>query len=344
MGCVGKPRAPTASIGPSGSAFSKKPRSAEVAAGSPAVFEAETERAGVKVRWQRGGSDISASDKFGLAAEGTRHTLTVRDVRPADQGSYAVIAGSSKVKFDLKVIEAGKALVSLPWGLSFWVQGQPRHPSITRGVGGAFPLSCVCFGCALYQESPLSCSESSLSAPMWFSGSFQTLWRWGKFRAEQDMTLSSHWTPTHSRRVVCCQGSPGSCGVEGAPPSLGPGPRPEPGRGEERRTSKLVRADSRGCGHRRSVRAGEGEMQAGSPAQHEPPLTGSWGMRQEEGFWNLHPSEMPRRQCVFLGVTLRRGGGKGEEWVHELIEVVGRKGREFRGQMGSWVSEKRGTR
>ncbi|XP_054443113.1 myosin-binding protein C, cardiac-type [Pteronotus mesoamericanus] len=91
------------------SAFSKKPRSVEVAAGSPAVFEAETERAGVKVRWQRAGKDISASDKFGLAAEGTRHTLTVRDVGPADQGSYAVIAGSSKVKFDLKVIEAEKA-------------------------------------------------------------------------------------------------------------------------------------------------------------------------------------------------------------------------------------------
>ncbi|XP_029064641.1 myosin-binding protein C, cardiac-type isoform X1 [Monodon monoceros] len=91
------------------SAFSKKPRSVEVATGSPAVFEAETERAGVKVRWQRAGSDISASDKYGLVAEGTRHTLTVRDVGSADQGSYAVIAGSSKVKFDLKVLEAGKA-------------------------------------------------------------------------------------------------------------------------------------------------------------------------------------------------------------------------------------------
>lgn len=105
---------PANSTGPSVSAFSKKPRSAEVAAGSPAVFEAETERAGLKVRWQRAGSDISASDKYGLAAEGTRHTLTVRDVGPADQGSYAVIAGSSKVKFDLKVIDAGKHLGSLP--------------------------------------------------------------------------------------------------------------------------------------------------------------------------------------------------------------------------------------
>ncbi|KAK2499798.1 hypothetical protein MC885_015432 [Smutsia gigantea] len=89
------------------SAFSKKPRSVEVAAGSPAVFEAETERSGVKVRWQRGDSDISASGKYSLAAEGTWHTLTVRDVGPADEGPYAVIAGSSKVKFDLKVLEAG---------------------------------------------------------------------------------------------------------------------------------------------------------------------------------------------------------------------------------------------
>lgn len=75
-----------------------------------AVFEAETERAGVKVRWQRAGSDLSASDKFSLSAEGTRHSLTVHNVGPDDQGSYAVIAGTSKVKFDLKVTEAGENL------------------------------------------------------------------------------------------------------------------------------------------------------------------------------------------------------------------------------------------
>ena len=114
MGCRGKPGTPANCTGPSVSAFSKKPRSAEVAAGSPAVFEAETERAGLKVRWQRAGSDISASEKYSLAAEGTRHTLTVRDAGPTDQGSYAVIAGSSKVKFDLKVVDAGKRQGSLP--------------------------------------------------------------------------------------------------------------------------------------------------------------------------------------------------------------------------------------
>ncbi|XP_033612699.1 myosin-binding protein C, cardiac-type [Fukomys damarensis] len=119
----------------SGSAFSKKPRSAEVAEGSTAVFEAETERAGVKVRWQRDGSDISASDKHGLASEGRRHTLTVRDAGPADQGSYAVIAGSSKVKFDLKVVEAAKVETPAP-GLAEAPGAAATAPELEGGAPG----------------------------------------------------------------------------------------------------------------------------------------------------------------------------------------------------------------
>ncbi|XP_060032458.1 myosin-binding protein C, cardiac-type [Erinaceus europaeus] len=109
------------------SAFSKKPRSVEVTMGSPAVFEAETEKAGVKVRWQRAGVDLSTSNKYCLATQGSRHTLTVRDVGLADQGSYAVIAGSSKVKFDLKVTEAEKAEP---------VPDQTPTPAVTPGTPG----------------------------------------------------------------------------------------------------------------------------------------------------------------------------------------------------------------
>ncbi|XP_054096832.1 myosin-binding protein C, cardiac-type isoform X2 [Callithrix jacchus] len=123
------------------SAFSKKPRSVEVAAGGPAVFEAETERAGVKVRWQHRGSDISASDKYILAAEGTRHTLTVREVGPADQGAYAVIAGSSKVKFELKVIEAEKAEAMLAPAPSpaEGTQAPGEAPAPAAELGGSAP-------------------------------------------------------------------------------------------------------------------------------------------------------------------------------------------------------------
>ncbi|XP_032021873.1 myosin-binding protein C, cardiac-type [Hylobates moloch] len=138
------------------SAFSKKPRSVEVAAGSPAVFDAETERAGVKVRWQRGGSDISASNKYGLATEGTRHTLTVREVGPADQGSYAVIAGSSKVKFDLKVIEAEKAEPML-------APAPAPAPAEATGAPGEAPAPAAELGESA--PSPKGSSSAALNGP-----------------------------------------------------------------------------------------------------------------------------------------------------------------------------------
>ncbi|XP_031799434.1 myosin-binding protein C, cardiac-type [Sarcophilus harrisii] len=114
------------------SAFSKKPKTTEVAVGSSASFEAETERVGLKLRWQRDGSDLAASDKYGLTSEGTRHTLTVRKVSPEDQGVYAVIAGSSKVKFELKVKEAEKPdLVPTPNGAPAPPEGPlPSEPPV----------------------------------------------------------------------------------------------------------------------------------------------------------------------------------------------------------------------
>lgn len=122
-----------------------------MSAGSAAVFEAETERSGVKVRWQRDGSDIAASDKYGLAAEGKRHMLTVRDVGPDDQGSYAAIAGSSKVKFDLKVTEPGKSLLDLNFS------GSPE-----QGMdSGHWPLPWQC--CKPEMSVPLFCTKISLS-------------------------------------------------------------------------------------------------------------------------------------------------------------------------------------
>lgn len=119
-------------------------------AGSAAVFEAETERSGVKVRWQRDGSDITANDKYGLAAEGKRHTLTVRDAGPDDQGSYAVIAGSSKVKFDLKVTEPGKSLLTSPRGpeqgmdSGHWQCCKPEMPVLLFCSKISLSISCGC--------------------------------------------------------------------------------------------------------------------------------------------------------------------------------------------------------
>ncbi|XP_066489670.1 myosin-binding protein C, cardiac-type [Tiliqua scincoides] len=90
------------------SAFSKKPKTTDVAAGGVAVFEAETEKTGVKVKWQRNGVDIVASEKYIIKVEGNKHSLTINNVGKEDDVMYAVIAGSSKVKFELKVTEPGK--------------------------------------------------------------------------------------------------------------------------------------------------------------------------------------------------------------------------------------------
>ncbi|XP_048463917.1 myosin-binding protein C, slow-type [Rhincodon typus] len=85
------------------SAFTKKPKTLEVTAGSSAEFVAETGKADAKVKWQRDGKDIQASDKYVIKSEGVHHTFTVNSATKEDEVVYAVISGTSKVKFELKV-------------------------------------------------------------------------------------------------------------------------------------------------------------------------------------------------------------------------------------------------
>ena len=68
------------------------------------VFEAETEKPDAKVKWQCNAKDIASGDKYVITADGNKHSLTIQAVTTEDVNSYAVIAGGSKVKFDLKVI------------------------------------------------------------------------------------------------------------------------------------------------------------------------------------------------------------------------------------------------
>uniref|UniRef100_A0A8C8VEZ9 Myosin-binding protein C, cardiac-type n=1 Tax=Pelusios castaneus TaxID=367368 RepID=A0A8C8VEZ9_9SAUR len=91
------------------SAFTKKPKTTEVMAGGTAVFEAETEKTGIKVKWERAGAEITESEKYLIKAEGNKHSLTIHNTGKEDDVTYAVIAGSSKVKFDLRVKEPEKS-------------------------------------------------------------------------------------------------------------------------------------------------------------------------------------------------------------------------------------------
>uniref|UniRef100_A0A670IFQ4 Myosin-binding protein C, cardiac-type n=1 Tax=Podarcis muralis TaxID=64176 RepID=A0A670IFQ4_PODMU len=108
------------------SAFIKKPKTTDVVAGGVAVFEAETEKTGIKVKWQRNGIEIAASDKYVIKSEGNKHSLTINSVGKEDDVTYAVIAGSSKVKFELKVKDPGK-----------WETPPPPEPAPQPAVSDA---------------------------------------------------------------------------------------------------------------------------------------------------------------------------------------------------------------
>lgn len=68
------------------------------------VFEAETEKPDAKVKWQCNTKDIVSGNKYEVTAQGNKHSLTIKAVTMEDANVYAVIAGGSKVKFELKVI------------------------------------------------------------------------------------------------------------------------------------------------------------------------------------------------------------------------------------------------
>ncbi|XP_072277647.1 myosin-binding protein C, cardiac-type [Pyxicephalus adspersus] len=87
-------------------AFTKKPKSSEVVVGGSVTFDAETEKAGIKVKWQKNNADIAASDKYIIKVDGKNHSLTINNASAEDEVVYAIIAGTSKVKFELKVKEA----------------------------------------------------------------------------------------------------------------------------------------------------------------------------------------------------------------------------------------------
>uniref|UniRef100_A0A4W5MPN5 Myosin binding protein C3 n=1 Tax=Hucho hucho TaxID=62062 RepID=A0A4W5MPN5_9TELE len=87
------------------SAFAKKPKTQVAEEGAKVFFETETEKPDAKVRWQCNTKDLVSGDKYVIKADGNKHSLTIQAVTKEDGTAYAVIAGGSKVKFDLKVKE-----------------------------------------------------------------------------------------------------------------------------------------------------------------------------------------------------------------------------------------------
>ncbi|XP_039975946.1 myosin-binding protein C, cardiac-type isoform X2 [Xiphias gladius] len=96
------------------SAFTKKPKTQEAEEGSSVVFEAETEKPDAKVKWQCNSKDISSGNKLVIIANGNKHSLTIKAITMEDANVYAVIAGGSKVKFELKVVAKPEAPAKAP--------------------------------------------------------------------------------------------------------------------------------------------------------------------------------------------------------------------------------------
>ncbi|NP_001082167.1 myosin binding protein C3 S homeolog [Xenopus laevis] len=90
------------------SVFTKKPKSEEVSVGGTVTFVAETDKPGLKVKWQRDNVDIAANERFAIKSEGKQHSLTISNAIAEDEVVYAIIVGTSKVKFELKVKEQEK--------------------------------------------------------------------------------------------------------------------------------------------------------------------------------------------------------------------------------------------
>uniref|UniRef100_A0A3B4CE45 Myosin-binding protein C, cardiac-type n=1 Tax=Pygocentrus nattereri TaxID=42514 RepID=A0A3B4CE45_PYGNA len=161
------------------SAFIKKPKCQTAEVGATVVFEAETEKADARVRWQRDAKDITASDKYVISAEGNKHSLTINNVAPEDAAGYAIIAGASKVKFELKITEAEADASS---GAPAEAPAAPAQASETNGHA---PDN----GSGMQKELVLSstggnitfvakvCGESLLKKPTirWFKGKWMDL-------------------------------------------------------------------------------------------------------------------------------------------------------------------------
>uniref|UniRef100_A0A8C3IE68 Myosin binding protein C3 n=1 Tax=Chrysemys picta bellii TaxID=8478 RepID=A0A8C3IE68_CHRPI len=154
--------------GKKASAFTKKPKTTEVVEGDTAVFEAETEKTGIKVKWQRAGAEMFENEKYIIKAEGNKHSLTINNIGREDDATYAVIAGSSKVKFDLKVKEpvpapAPEAQPEPPLDPVGLFVTRPQDGEVT--VGGNITFTCKVAGASMLKKPSVK----------WFKGKWMDL-------------------------------------------------------------------------------------------------------------------------------------------------------------------------
>uniref|UniRef100_A0A8C9FZU6 Myosin binding protein C, cardiac n=1 Tax=Pavo cristatus TaxID=9049 RepID=A0A8C9FZU6_PAVCR len=144
---------------------------------STAVFEAETEKTGIKVKWQRAGTEITDSEKYALKSEGNKHSLTISNVGKDDDVTYAVIAGTSKVKFELKVKEPFSNNIILMFDAVPPAETQPEEPVDPIGLFVTRPQDGEVTAGGNITFTAKVAGESLLKKPSmkWFKGKWMDL-------------------------------------------------------------------------------------------------------------------------------------------------------------------------
>uniref|UniRef100_A0A672MYX1 Myosin-binding protein C, cardiac-type n=1 Tax=Sinocyclocheilus grahami TaxID=75366 RepID=A0A672MYX1_SINGR len=160
------------------SAFTKKPKTQTAEIGATVIFEAETEKTDVKVRWQRDSKDIASSYKYTISAEGNMHSLTINNIVQEDAVGYAVIAGVSKVKFELKIKESEEPKEAPPAPTGSLLES--HQPDTRQDLTGLFTEKPQSGEVNVGENITLVarvCGESLLKKPTvkWFKGKWMDL-------------------------------------------------------------------------------------------------------------------------------------------------------------------------
>lgn len=79
-----------------------------------AKFELEVSREPKSFRWLKGSQELSSDERFELAVDGTRHTLTIKSARYEDEAKYMFEAEDKRTS--AKLVIKGKPAAFLSEG------------------------------------------------------------------------------------------------------------------------------------------------------------------------------------------------------------------------------------
>lgn len=84
--------------------FISKPQNLEVLEGDKANFVCSVSKDSYEVKWFKGDEELKTDDKYEIVSDGKKRMLIIKNSIPKDEGTYAVMIGSSRATAELAVI------------------------------------------------------------------------------------------------------------------------------------------------------------------------------------------------------------------------------------------------